>query len=67
MLAIRTVGAPWVIKPGPPGTHPGKRQGVVVSVIRAAGWFEISTVGAPVMIANGRAGCGTGVGTGAGG
>ena len=37
MLAIRTVGDPWVINPGPPGTHPGKRHGVVVSVIRAAG------------------------------
>lgn len=53
--------------PGPPGTQPASKQGVVVLVTRAAGWFPMSTVNIPVIIVNGRAGCGTGVGTGAGG
>lgn len=64
---MRTVPDACMIIPGPPGTHPGSRQGPVMSVIRAAGIFPINTVGSPLMIVRGKGGCGTGVGTGAGG
>ncbi len=64
---MNTVGEPNAIIPGPPGTHPGSVQGAVVSETRAAGKLPIRTVGWPLMIANGNAGCGTAVGTGAGG
>ena len=56
-----------MIIPGPAGTHPGNMQGPVMSVMRAAGILPINTVGSPFMIVSGRGGCGTGVGTGAGG
>jgi len=67
MLPIRTVVEPREIIPGPAGTQLGSVQGVVVSVTRAAGRLPISTVGWPLIIVNGSGGCGTGVGTGAGG
>ena len=64
---INTVAEAFMIIPGPPGTHPAKRQGAVWSVMRAAGIFPISTVGSPLIMVRGIGGCGTGVGTGAGG
>ena len=64
---IMTVVEPMATVPGPPGTQPAKVHGVVVLPIRAAGWLPMSTLNAPVTIVTGRAGCGTGVGTGAGG
>ena len=67
MLPIKTVPDPLEIMPGPPGTQPGSMQGIVVSIMRAAGMLLINTVGCPLMIIKGRAGCGTGVGDGAGG
>jgi hypothetical protein len=67
IFPIKTVSDPFMIMPGPPGTHVGRMHGDVVSVIRAAGMPPINTVGCPLMIGSGRAGCGTGVGTGAGG
>jgi hypothetical protein len=42
-------------------------QGSVMSVARAAGRPPINTVGAPPTIMRGSGGCGSGVGTGAGG
>jgi hypothetical protein len=63
----RTVAEPITTVAGPPGTQPGSVHGVVVLPIWAAGWLPMSTVNAPVMIVTGRAGWGTGVGTGAGG
>lgn len=66
-LQINTVGDPFAMMPGPPGTQPGSMHGVVMSVTRAAGRLPMSTVGAPLMMIKGRAGWGTGVGTGAGG
>lgn len=68
LLLMSTVGDPIIIIPGPPGTQPGSMQGMVLSPKSAAGMFPMRTVGAPGgIISNGRAGCGTGVGTGAGG
>lgn len=67
ILPMRTVAEAIIIIPGPPGTHPGNKQGVVWSVMRAAGMLPINTVGSPLMMVSGKAGCGTGVGTGAGG
>lgn len=64
---INTVGDPTEITPGPPGTQLGKEHGAVVSVDLAAGKLLISTFDAPLMIAKGKAGWGTGVGTGADG
>ena len=66
-LSIMTVAEPLAIMPGPAGTHDGSVQILVKSVTLAAGLPPIITVGAPLMIGSGRAGCGTGVGTGAGG
>jgi hypothetical protein len=42
-------------------------QGAVWSAILAAGMLPIRTVAAPLMMASGNGGCGTGVGTGAAG
>ena len=66
---IKTVPDALLISPGPAGTHGGGPvQGIVWSVARAAGMFPIRTVGWPgLSSANGTAGCGTGVGTGAAG
>lgn len=59
---------PWITMPGPPGTQLGSMHGIVWLVIKAAGRFPISTVGAPGGTSmSGSAGCGTGVGIGAGG
>ena len=63
LLPINTVGAPITIVPGPPGTHPGSIQGVVMSPITAAGMLLMRTVGAPgPVIVNGTAGWGIGAG-----
>jgi hypothetical protein len=62
-----TVVDPMTTLAGPPGTQPAVVHGVVVLPIWAAGWLPMSTVNAPVIIVTGRAGCGTGVGVGAGG
>ena len=67
MPPIMTVIEPKAIIPGPPGTHPARRQGCVRSVTRAAGLLPIKTVGHPLTIGKGIAGWGTGVGTGAAG
>jgi len=64
---IMTVNEPMTTVPGPPGTQPANVHGVVVLEIRAAGWLPMSTLNAPVTIVITRLGCGTGVGTGAGG
>ena len=64
---IRTVNEPMTTVPGPAGTQAGKTHGMVVLLTLAAGWLPMSTLNAPVMIGSGRAGCGTGVGVGAGG
>ena len=53
---IFTVADPFMIIPGPPGTHPGSKHGPVVSVIRAAAMPPINTVGAPLTIVRGKAG-----------
>lgn len=66
-LPIITVVEATLIIPGPEGTQVGSEQGLVVSVDRAAAAPPINTVGSPLMIASGNAGCGTGVGTGAAG
>jgi hypothetical protein len=64
-LLISTVVEPIMIMPGPAGTQPGSRQGIVIEVTVAAGRLPISTVGAPGgMIASGNPGCGSGVGVG---
>jgi hypothetical protein len=42
-------------------------QGCDMSMTRAAGMLPIITVGSPLMIVNGMAGCGAGVGEGAAG
>src|SRR5947209_8437721 len=65
---IITVMEPFSTTPGPPGTHGGTRHGWVMLPTTAAGRLLISTVGTVLaMIGNGIGGCGTGVGTGAGG
>jgi len=56
ILPISTVIDPFMIMPGPPGTHPGSRHGEVMSVSRAAGMPPINTVGCPLMMGSGRAG-----------
>ena len=67
-LLIRTVAEPFVMMPGPAGTHGISVQIFVMSVMRAAGILPIRTVGAHGgIIISGSAGCGTGVGVGAGG
>jgi hypothetical protein len=67
IFSINTVADPWAIIPGPLGTQPGSMQGAVWSAILAAGMLPIITVAAPLMMASGNGGCGTGVGTGAAG
>ena len=62
-----TVMEPFTIIPGPPGTQPGSIQGADLQRAVAAGFPPIITVGLPSIRASGRPGCGTGVGTGAGG
>ena len=64
---IITVVEPLTTFPGPPGTQPGNTHGEVVLPTVAAGWLPMSTLNIPVTIGSGRAGCGKGVGTGAGG
>src|SRR5258708_2676195 len=64
---IITVVEAIIIMPGPPGAQPGRRQGAVISVMRAAGLPPIRTLGCPLMMASGIGGWGRGVGTGAGG
>jgi hypothetical protein len=67
-LLISTVVEPIMIMPGPAGTQPGSKHGIVIEVTVAAGRLPMSTVGAPGgMIAKGNPGCGSGVGAGAGG
>ena len=54
---MSTVGEPIMIIPGPPGTQPGRMQGMVWSPMHAAGKLPIRTVGAPGgMIISGSAG-----------
>lgn len=67
MNPINTLVDPMAIMPGPAGMQPGSVHGVDISVTRAAGAPPISTFGWPLMIVNGKGGCGTGVGVGAGG
>lgn len=64
---IITVPEPLEIIPGPPGTQPGNMHGRVMSETRAAGAPPIKTLGCPLIIVRGNGGCGTVVGTGAGG
>jgi len=65
---MSTVIDPTAIMPGPAGMHGGVKHGIVMSETRAAGKLPISTVTAQGgAIISGIAGCGTGVGTGAGG
>jgi hypothetical protein len=52
---------------GPAGTQPATVQGIDWPVTFAAGMFAINTVKHPDTNAPGSPGCGTGVGTGAGG
>ena len=66
-LPIITVVDALEIMPGPAGIQPGSIQGIVISVLRAAGILLISTLGWPFAIINGKPGCGMGVGLGAGG
>ncbi len=67
-FVIMTVAEPRAIMPGPPGTQPGSIHGRVWSPMMHAGIFPIMTVGAPgPIMVSGKAGCGAGVGTGAGG
>jgi hypothetical protein len=53
---IITVVDPITTVPGPPGTQPARRQGVVVLVTRAAGWLPMRTVNIPVIIVKGSDG-----------
>ena len=63
-----TVVEPIETMPGPAGTQLGSMHGVVMLVTTAAGRLPIITVGMHLpTIASGMGGCGTGVGTGAGG
>ena len=62
-----TVAEPIITVPGPPGTQPAVIHGPVVLPTLAAGWPPMRTLNAPVIMGSGRPGCGTGVGTGAGG
>src|SRR5262249_38986105 len=64
---IMTELEPFAIIPGPPGTHDASTHGVDWSVTRAAGRLPISTVGQPLMMGRGIAGCGAAVGTSAAG
>jgi hypothetical protein len=65
---IMTVVEPMAIMPGPAGTHGGTRHGWVIDPTTAAGRLAISTFGTQFRtMGNGIGGCGTGVGTGAGG
>ena len=66
-ILVFTVIEPFTIIPGPPGTHPGSIHGAVLHRAVAAGFPPIMTVGFPSINARGSPGCGTGVGTGAGG
>ncbi len=66
--AITVVVDPVMITPGPFGTQGISEQILVMSGTRAAGMPPISTIVAQGgMIGSGIAGCGTGVGVGAGG
>lgn len=67
LLPMRTVKEPSKTFPGPPGTQPGSMHGVVVLPNVAEGMLPIMTVKTPSMMVRGSAGCGSGVGTGAGG
>ena len=59
---------PFATMPGPLGTHGGMVQTLVIDVTVAASRFWILMVGCvALMIGCGIGGCGTGVGTGAGG
>ncbi len=64
---IMTVKEPMTTFPGPAGTQPAVMHGPVVLPTLAAGCPPIITLKAPMIIGSGRPGCGTGVGTGAGG
>jgi len=64
---IMTVKEPITTFPGPAGTQPAVVQGPVMLPTLAAGCPPMSTLNAPMTIGSGRPGCGTGVGTGAGG
>ena len=63
-----TLVEPIAIMPGPAGIHDGNIQGKELSMTTAAGILPTITVAAPgPVMDNGKAGWGTGVGTGAGG
>ena len=63
-----TVVLPLATMPGPLGTHGGIVQTLVIDVTVAASRLMILMVGwVALMIGCGIGGCGTGVGTGAGG
>ena len=63
-----TVELPLATMPGPLGTHGGIVHTLVIEVIVAASRLQILIVGwVALMIGCGIGGCGTGVGTGAGG
>ena len=67
-LLTMTELEPLAMIPGPAGTHDGSMQILDMSDTRAAAMLLYFTLGDPGgMIASGRAGCGTGVGVGAGG
>ena len=67
IFSIMTVAEPFEMIPGPAGTQGGSIHGLDISPTLAAAFFPIITVPAPLIIAKGSAGCGTGVGTGAAG
>jgi hypothetical protein len=67
-LLIITVKDPMAMVPGPAGMHGIKVHIFVISETRAAGIIPIITVTAQGgIMGSGNAGCGTMVGTGAGG
>src|SRR2546428_5983992 len=49
LLLISTVGEPLTMLPGPPGTHVGRRHGLVMLPSTAAGCPPLSTFGDVVM------------------